>query len=174
MAAKFRRYYYLVLGRLWLILLIVAVSVGGTWAWLQRQPSVYSSTATVLVEQAEPRIVKMDKVENDKPESAEFVLTAVQMLGTKELMLRVAKSLSTNKGFDPGSRRPDGSPLALEEIANIIGDQVKAKLRRPTRLIDVTVEDIDPKRAQMIAEAVTTEFLLQSYEQNAEPLAGSE
>lgn len=167
MAAKFRRYYYLVLGRLWLILLIAAVSVGGTWAWLQRQPSVYSSTATVLVEQAEPRIVKMDKVENDKPESAEFVLTAVQMLGTKELMLRVAKSLSASKGFDPGSRRPDGSPLALEEIANIIGDQVKAKLRRPTRLIDVTVEDIDPKRAQIIAEAVATEFLLQSYEQNA-------
>ena len=98
MAAKFRRYYYLVLGRLWLILLIVAVSVGGTWAWLQRQPSVYSSTATILVEQAEPRIVKMDKVENDKPESVEFVLTAVQMLGTKELMLRVAKSLSANKG----------------------------------------------------------------------------
>ena len=167
MAAKFRRYYYLVLGRLWLILLIVAVSVGGTWAWLQRQSSIYSSTATVLVEQAEPRIVKMDKVENDKPESVEFVLTAVQMLGTKELMLRVAKSLSTNKSFDPGSRRPDGSPLALEEIANSIGNQVKAKLRRPTRLIDVTVEDIDPKRAQMIAEAVSTEFLLQSYEQNA-------
>ena len=154
-AAKFRRYYYLVLGRLWLILLIVAVSVGGTWAWLQRQPFVYSSTATILVEQAEPRVVKMDKVENDKPESAEFVLTAVQMLGTKELMLRVAKSLSTNKDFDPGSQRSDGSPLALEEIANIVGDQVKAKLRRPTRLIDVTVEDIDPKRAQIIAEAVS-------------------
>ena len=131
MAAKFRRYYYLVLGRLWLILLIVAVSVGGTWAWLQRQPSVYSSTATVFVEQAEPRIVKMDKVENDKPESAEFVLTAVQMLGTKELMLRVAKSLSASKGFDPGSRRPDGSPLALEEIANIIGDQRQGQVAPP-------------------------------------------
>ena len=64
--------------------------------------------------------------------------------------------------------------MALEEIANILGDQVKAKLRRPTRLIDVTVEDIDPKRAQIIAEAVATEFLKQSYEQNAEPLAGSE
>ena len=49
----------------------------------------------------------------------------------------------------------------------MIGDQVKAKLRRPTRLIDVTVEDTDPNRAQIIAEAVATEFLKQSYEQNA-------
>jgi uncharacterized protein involved in exopolysaccharide biosynthesis len=57
--------------------------------------------------------------------------------------------------------------LSVEEIADVIGKKVKAKLRRPTRLIDLTVEDTDPKRAQMIAEAVTTEFLKQSYEQNA-------
>jgi len=140
-AANFKRYYYLVLRRLWLILLIVAVGVGGTWAWLQRQPFVYSSTATVIVEQAEPRIVKMDKVENDKPESVEFVLTAVQMLGTKELMLQVAKSLSLTKDFDLGSQRPGGSKLTVDELANILVDRVKAKLRRTTRLIDVTAED---------------------------------
>jgi uncharacterized protein involved in exopolysaccharide biosynthesis len=99
-AAKFRRYYYLVLRRLWLVLLIVAVGVGGAWAWLQRQPFVYSSTATILVEQAEPRVVKMDKVGNDSPESPEFVFTAVQMLEAKELMLRVAKSLTANKNFE--------------------------------------------------------------------------
>jgi uncharacterized protein involved in exopolysaccharide biosynthesis len=99
-AANFKRYYYLVLRRLWLILLIVAVGVGGTWAWLQRQPFIYSSKATILVEQAEPRVVKMDRVENEKMESAEFVLTAVQLLESKELMLRVAKSLSLTKDFD--------------------------------------------------------------------------
>ena len=166
-AARFRRYYYLLLSKLWLILLVVAATMGGTWAWLQRQPSVYSSTGTILVEESEPRVVNMEKVENDRPESAEFVLTAVQMLGTKELMLRVAKSLTTNKDFEAGSHGADGAPLSVEEIANMIGKEVNAKLRRPTRLIDVTVEDTDPKRARIIAEAVTTEFLKQSYEHNA-------
>ena len=79
-----------------------------TWAWLQRQPFIYASTATILVEQAEPRVVKMDRVENDKMESAEFVLTAVQMLDSKELMLRVAKSLSLKKDFDPGVAKSGG------------------------------------------------------------------
>src|SRR5262245_23770421 len=89
-AAKFKRYYYLILGRLWLILLIIAVGVGGAWAWLQRQPFIYASTATIFVEQAEPRVItKMERVENEKPESAEFVLTAAQMLRSKELLLRV-------------------------------------------------------------------------------------
>jgi polysaccharide biosynthesis transport protein len=166
-AAKFRKYYYLILRRLWLVLLIVAVGVGGTWVWLQRQPYVYASTATILVEQTEPRVVKMEKVENDKMESAEFVLTAVQMLGSKELMQRVATSLSDSKEFSPGLTKPDGSRLSGNEFASLLGDKIKAKLRRLTRLIDVTAEDVDPKRAQMIAEAVATEFLKQSYEQNA-------
>ena len=56
----------------------------------------------------------------------------------------------------------------------MLGDRVKAKLRRLTRLIDVTAEDTDPKRAQIIAETVATEFLKQSYEQNAKSLASRE
>ena len=166
-AANFKRYYYLILGRLWLILLIIAVGVGGTWAWLQRQPFIYASTATILVEQAEPRVIKMERVENEKPESAEFVLTAAQMLKSKELMLRAAKALSLNQHFDLGRRKSDGSKFTLDEVARILGDRVEIKLRRLTRLIDVTAEDSDPKRAQMIAEAVATEFLKYSYEQNA-------
>ena len=167
-AATFRNYYYLFLRRLWLILVVVAVGVGATWAWLQRQPFIYASTATIFVEQAEPRIVKMERVENDKMESAEFVLTAVQMLGSKELMLRAAKSLSLKKDFDTESRKSGAPKLSVEELADALGDRVKARLRRLTRLIDVTAEDSDPKRAQIIAETVATEFLKQSYEQNAQ------
>ena len=166
-ADNFRRYYYLILGRLWLILLIIAVGVGGVWAWLQRQPFIYASTATILVEQAKPRVLDMENVENEKQETSEFVLTAVQMLGSNEVMLRAAESLSHNKDFDLGSRKPDGSKFTLDEVASTLGDCVKVKLRRLTRLIDVTAEDSDPKRAKMIAEAVATEFLKQSYEQNA-------
>jgi succinoglycan biosynthesis transport protein ExoP len=152
---------------LWLFLLIVVVGVGGTWAWVQRQPNIYASTATILVEQAEPRVVDMQKVENEKPESPEFVLTAVQMLTGKELMYRAAKSLSENKDFNLEMRKPNGSRFTLDEIAGILSDRVKAKLRRLTRLIDVTAEDTDPRRAQIIAQTVATEFLRQSFEQNA-------
>ena len=67
------------------------------------------------------------------------------------------------------SRGNHGAPkLSVEELADALGDRVKARLRRLTRLIDVTAEDSDPKRAQIIAETVATEFLKQSYEQNAQ------
>jgi polysaccharide biosynthesis transport protein len=172
-AATFKRYYYLILGRLWLISLIVAVGVVGTWTWLQRQPNIYASTATILVEQAEPRVVEMQKVENEKPESPEFVLTAVQMLTGKELMYRAAKLLSENKDFNRGLRKANGSKFTVDEIASTLSDRVTAKLRRLTRLIDVTAEDSDPRRAQIIAETVATEFLKQSYEQNASVSRGA-
>ena len=170
-AANFRRYYYLILGRLWLILLIIAVGVGGTWAWLQWQPFIYASTATILIEQPERRVIKMERVESEKLESAELsaqsLLTAQQMLKSGGLMFRVAMALSLNEHFDSAWQKSDGSKFTLDEVAKILGKRVQTKVRRLTRLIDVTAEDSDPKRAQMIAEAVVTEFLKYSREQNA-------
>ena len=170
-AANFKRYYYLILGRLWLILLIIAVGVGGAWAWLQRQPFIYASTATILVEQPERRVIKMERVESEKLESEELgaqsLLTAEQMLKSKELLFRVATSLSLNEYFDSAWQKSDGSKFTLDEVVKILGNRVQTKVRRLTRLIDVTAEDSDPKRAQMIAEAVVTEFLKYSREQNA-------
>ena len=82
-------------------------------------------------------------------------------------MFRVAMALSLNEHFDSGWQKSDGSKFTLDEVAKILGKRVGTRVRRLTRLIDVTAEDSDPKRAKMIAEAVATEFLKQSYEQNA-------
>jgi polysaccharide biosynthesis transport protein len=42
---------------------------------------------------------------------------------------------------------------------------VNVKVRRATRLIDVSVGDIDPKRAQQLAESMVKEFVDRSFEQ---------
>jgi succinoglycan biosynthesis transport protein ExoP len=44
--------------------------------------------------------------------------------------------------------------------------KVKVALRRGTRLVDVAVEDIDPKRAQQLAGSIVKEFIDQSFDQN--------
>src|SRR4029077_11568216 len=97
---------------------------------------------------------------------AQSLLTAEQMLKSKELLFRVATSLSLNAYFDSAWQKSDGSKFTLDEVVKILGNRVQTKVRRLTRLIDVTAEDSDPKRAQMIAEAVVTEFLKYSREQN--------
>ena len=66
-------------------------------------------------------------------------------------MLRAAKALSLNEHFDLDWRKSDGSKFTLDEVVKILGNRVQTKVRRLTRLIDVTAEDSDPKRAQMIA-----------------------
>ena len=71
----------------------------------------------------------MERVENEKPESAEFVLTAAQMLKSKELMLRAAKALSLNKHFDLGWRKSDGSKFTLDEVARILGGYDRCVIR---------------------------------------------
>ena len=44
-------------------------------------------------------------------------------------------------------------------------NKVNVKLRRGTRLIDITVDDMDPKQAQQLAESMVKEFVNQSFEQ---------
>ena len=138
-----------------------------TWAWRERQPPIYASTATILVEQAERKVVKIDDVETKNLESLEYLNTVIQSLGTQLLMERVITTLKLDQDPDFTPPKPDGSAYTVSEIAASLGKKVNAKLRRLTRLIDITVEDTDPKRAQLIAEALVTEFLKQGYEQNA-------
>ena len=166
-AQTFKRYYFLILRRLWLILLIVAVAMVATWAWLERQPPIYASTATILVEQAERKVVKIEDVESKNLESLEYLNTVIQSLGTQLLMERVVTTLKLDQDPDFTPPKPDGSAYTVSEIAASLGKKVNAKLRRLTRLIDITVEDTDPRRAQLIAEHLVAEFLKQGYEQNA-------
>ena len=91
-AQTFKRYYFLILRRLWLILLIVTVTMVATWAWLERQPPIYASKATIQVEQAERKVVKIEDVESKNLESLEYLNTLIQSLGTQLLMERVVTS----------------------------------------------------------------------------------
>src|SRR5262245_11597843 len=143
-AQTFKRYYFLILRRRWLILLIVTVTMVATWAWLERQPPIYASTATILVEQAEPKVAKIEDVETKTLESLEYLNTVIPSLGTQLLMERVVTSLKLDQDPDFTPPKSDGSAYTVSEVAASLAKKVNAKLRRMTRLIDVTVEDINP------------------------------
>ena len=62
-------------------------------------------------------------------------------------------------------QRKTARPIWTPSLSARFKSKVNVKLRRGTRLIDVTVEDTDPKRAQQLAESMVKEFVNQSFEQ---------
>ena len=84
---------------------------------------------------------------------------------SETLLLRVVKANGLDKDPSFAPPKKDGSAYLDSELVARFKSKVNVTLRRGTRLIDVTVEDRDPKRAQQLTESMVKEFVDQSFEQ---------
>ncbi|MES2706562.1 MAG: polysaccharide biosynthesis tyrosine autokinase [Verrucomicrobiota bacterium] len=156
---KFQHYLFLILRHSWLIVLIVAITLGGTWAWLSKQTTIYTSRAVLQVEKDEARVVKIEEVTDSSITNAEQMNTVVQTLSSNTLLLAVAKAI----GRDVEWAKQHGSdgklaPGMENALANSIASQLKISLRRSTRLIDIVSEDKSPEKARNLASEVVHQF----------------
>src|ERR1700722_1167108 len=160
------RYYHLFLRHLWLVGLVVATALIGTFAWLSRQPKEYGSRAVVMVEQQQRKILNnMQELQPENLETEDYLNTVVQNLTSTSLMLRDAQAIGLEKDPKTFPPLPDGRSYSDKAIADGMRHRVTAALRRGTRLIDISVEDESPERAKEMADAVVKEFLRQTFEQ---------
>ena len=84
---------------------------------------------------------------------------------SETLLLRVVKANGLDKDPSFAPPKKDGSAYLDTELVARFKSKVNVMVRRGTRLIDVTVGDTDPKRAQQLAESMVKEFVNQSFEQ---------
>ena len=98
-------------------------------------------------------------------DSPEGLKTIEQALLSDTLLLQVVKANGLDKDPSFAPPKKDGSAYLDSELVGRFKSKVNVMVRRGTRLIDVTVEDTDPKRAQQLAESMVKEFVNQSFEQ---------
>ena len=159
--------YHLLLSKCWLIILVTVLSLVAAIAYLIWAPKIYVSWAVIEVDQETPRVTSanIQDINAEDVKAPEVLKTTEQALLSGTLLLRVVKAngLDKDPSFAPPKR--DGSAYLDSELAALFGSKVSVKVRRGTRLIDVTVEDPDPKRAQQLAQSMVKEFVDQSFEQ---------
>lgn len=161
------RYLHLLLRNLWLVGLIVVVTLAGTFVWLIYQPRQYASRTIVQVENEQPKVLgsKVDDVQPQNLITDDYFNTVAQSFTSETVMLRVARSTGLDKDpiiFPP---RPDGKNYSDEEIAQGMLKRISTELRKNTRLIDIRVLDERPERANIVSEAILTEFVRLTVEQ---------
>lgn len=160
-----RRLYFLILGHIVPVALFIILGMIITGALLLRLPDIYESRAVLQVEQQEKKVLKTEKVTDETPANVDFVNTVVQALTSRNILLRVVKANHLEKNPDFAKPRADGTPYTDNQLAIIMEKKVKVKLRRLTRLIDITVEDTDPELACTLAKSMVREFLREGFEQ---------
>jgi polysaccharide biosynthesis transport protein len=164
----FAHLYHLLLSKAWVIVLFVILGLIAAVAYLIWAPKIYESTAVIEVGQETPRVSNIQDFNSDSAgatSSTDVLKTIEQTLISDTLILRVVKAngLDHNPSFAPP--KEDGSSYLDTELVARLKSKVQVKVRRGTRLIDVTVGNTDPKRAQQLAASMVKEFVNQSFEQ---------
>jgi polysaccharide biosynthesis transport protein len=162
----FSHFFHLLLAKAWVIIVFLVLSLCAAIAYLIWTPKIYESRAVIEVDQATP---KVNNVQDFNPGNdtnlPEVLKTIEQTLLSETLLLRVVKTNALDKDPLFAPPKKDGSPYLDSELAARFKSRVKVALRRGTQLIDVTVEDRDPKRAQQLAQSMVKEFVGQSFKE---------
>src|SRR5258708_7557688 len=158
--------YHLLLSKAWLIILLVVLSLSAAIIYLIRTPKIYESRAVIQVDQEAQKFVNtQNNSSNEEFKSVEELTTIAQTLMSDTVLLRVIKANEVDKDPLFAPPKKDGSPYLDSELVGRFMRKVTVGLRRGTRLIDISVQDTDPKRAQKLAQSMVTEFISQIFDQ---------
>jgi polysaccharide biosynthesis transport protein len=161
-------FYHLGLSKAWVIILCVILALLAAIGYLEWAPKIYESRAVIAVEQEAPRVNNIQDFNADGGDDinrAEVLKTIEQALMSQTLLLKVVKANGLDK--DPSFAPPKKTGLAYldTELVGLFQGKVNVKVRRGTRLLDITVDDRDPEKAQRLAESMVREFVNLSFEQ---------
>jgi polysaccharide biosynthesis transport protein len=162
----FGHLYHLLLSKAWVIILFVILCLGAAIAYLLWTPKIYESRAVIQVDQEAQKFVNtQNNSSNEEFKSVEELTTIAQTLMSDTVLLRVIKANELDKDPLFAPPKKDGSAYLDSELVGRFKRNVTVGLRRGTRLIDVSVQDTDPKRAQQLAQSMVTEFISQIFDQ---------
>jgi len=157
--------------RTWLLGLCLVVSIGLADVYLLVTPKTYASLAILYVEQRDQKVVSIQDVTQQDLESIDMMKTVEQSLTTDDLLLHVIKEdrLATNPDFLP----QQAAGYTEDELLKAVKQRLTVKVRRGTRLIDVSAVSRSPELSQQIVQTLITGYEQQNLNQRAEIAASA-
>ncbi|MEA3213636.1 MAG: polysaccharide biosynthesis transport protein [Chthoniobacter sp.] len=153
------------LGKVWLIVLINVLALGGGILFIARSEKIFSATTTVEVEAEQQRIIKSDgRRADDRGEEA--LKTIEQNLDSSALLLRLARNPQLVS--DASFLREVQSAASEARLEQILSGKMTVRVRPGTRLIDITAEDPSPAVAQKLSRLLVEEFIRSSSESRSQ------
>ncbi len=146
--------------------LLIAICTAGAvmlaFLYTRFIPKVYSAQTVLQIEQEEQKVVKIEGVKSADLKSTEAIKTFEQNVTSPEVLLRVIHhpELRNDPAFLPAEAQRGSDNMLQQALAK----HIEAKLRRGTRLIDITVTHQSPIMAQKIAELLVQEFVKWNFE----------
>ena len=151
-----------ILEHLFLIFVLLVLFVGSAFYYITTTEPLFESAVVLEVQRQEESQVAVASAQLEDLSSLDMVKTIEQSLQRIGLFMGVLErpDVKANPRALQGFARPD--ELATErQLAESLADATTVELRRGTRLIYVTVEHQVPEMAQLLANAIVNEFIVQ-------------
>lgn len=159
----FRVFYHTLLEKSWLVAICFVVGLLLTLGYLQRAPRIYAATVTLQVEQEEKKVFdRIQKFDSEDLRSQEVLRTIEQNLRSRPLLERV---IDANKLIDNPALATEFGKPSKERLLSLLSKIIDVRLRRGTRLIDITVAHTIPDLTEKVANSLATEYRRQLTEQ---------
>ena len=150
-----REYVRVLRKHMWLMLACFVVVLGTVALGTYLQRPIFRATTRALLDREAPRVVNFQEA-GPSGEPLEVFQTQVQIIRSRPVAQRVIDTL------DLKSKKP-GLALAADPVEAFLGS-VSVEPVRNTRLVEIQVEDPDPKLAAEMANAVASAYVYQNLE----------
>lgn len=177
---EFARTWHFFIEKAWVVALTTGIALGLGYVYVKRAPVLYSATATVQAEQDQPNLLRIQMAQLRDLQAVDYLQTVAQNLNSRPLLERVANTCNLWKDplFTNGFRLPSLSktnlalrfssntvePPGHSRILDALNRMVKVKLRRGTRLIDITVTHRLPEFTALVANTIVNEYVAENAE----------
>ncbi len=145
----------------WLILTCLVLAVIAAAIYVQRATRIYEAVATVQVEQEEQKVVKVEQVRSEDLRTLDMMNTIAQKLCSPALVEQVLQTNNLLPAAGTVVTNAAGKRLTRDDVLASYEDNIKAVLRRNTRLIDISVRNKKPELAARLANSLVQNYLLQ-------------
>ena len=151
-----RRLLAIALHRRWVILGVAALVLGLFALKTLREPRVYTATVSLIIELQAPKVLG-DQVQDVAESSAsfwqtkEFFETQFRILKSHAVAERVVRKLD----LDRDAKFLDGASDAVA----VLRSRLRVEPVRDSRVVNIIVDDGDPKKAALLANTVADEFI---------------
>lgn len=141
------------LRRAWMVVAPVVICAAGALWIAGRMAETYRAAGSVYVGSQAPVVLDIRAVAPEETRDLEQMRSVEQGMSASTLLLRVIDA--NGLADDPGFAKPG---MGQQALVSQFAKRVSVELRRGTRIIDLSVEDGDPARAQRLVESLVSEY----------------
>jgi capsular exopolysaccharide synthesis family protein len=160
-----------ILRRRWLILLVFLGVGGATTLYATRQPKVYASQISIIIDPREPRFLdaQIQDVNSDTYSNywanKEYIETQFKVITSRAVSQRVVEKLGLHQdpGFLGTSKILDDKQrletMKRMDAVSLLQAKIRVEPQKDSRVALIKIEDSDPNRAALLANEVAQSYI---------------